>query len=260
MTDEGGAGLNQPREFSQWEALGDFGASDGQGGGKTLQAFAFGFSADQEEIQIRGMDELLQQFGPLGFRPIFLFTAAARVERDLVEGGWLRVKRQARKVVRVENGEAFQRAEIDFCGVDFFTFVGAIGSDDELGLGATADVGFENVVGVVKVGDDDVEFGEIVRQIFGEDAAAGEEAGEGAGFDGLDAVDEAAGLGELDNMGIAQDFEVGLGKLLPQGGDGGQREDEISNGAAANDQDFSASRLHEENWPLMEFRQAEDGD
>jgi hypothetical protein len=266
VADECGADLNHPGQFGQREALRDLGARDGQGGSETLQAFAFGFAADEQQVQISGVDEMLQEVRPFCFGPIFLFTAAAGVQRD--GGGRVRflmfvavgrrVEFKLRHVVGIENCEALEGPEVNLGGMHFFGFVWSMRADDELGGGAAGDVGFENIIGVVEIGEDDIEFGEIVREVLGEDSAPGEKTGEGARFDGLHAVDEAGGLGELDDVRVAEDFQVGVGKLTAQGGDRGQREDKISNRAAANHENFSASRLHEQNCALMEFRQAED--
>src|SRR5882724_6282840 len=102
-------------------------------------------------------------------------------------------------MIGVKYGEAFQRTQINFGGVDFFGFVGTIGAGDELRGGTARDIGFENVVRVVEIGKDDVEFGKILHEVFGELAASREKSGQRAGFDGLRAVNEAAGFGELDD-------------------------------------------------------------
>ena len=90
VADEGVARLDQARQFGQWEALRDFRAGDGQGGGEPLQSFAFGFAADQEQVEIRVLDEMLEQASPFVFRPIFLFAAAAGMERE--RGYWRDVR------------------------------------------------------------------------------------------------------------------------------------------------------------------------
>ncbi|TSA41632.1 MAG: hypothetical protein D4R57_00335, partial [Verrucomicrobiales bacterium] len=59
----------------------------------------------------------------------------------------------------------------------------------------------------------------------------------------MHAIHESARLRELNDVGITENFEVRAGKLLPQRGDCGQREDEISDGAAANDEDSAFAHI-----------------
>jgi len=148
-------------------------------------------------------------------------------------------KGKPRDGVGVEDGEAFEGFEIDFGGVDMDAFVRAVGADNELRAGAAGDVGLEDFVWVVKVGEDEIEFGEVVSEVIGELAVAGEKAGEGLGFDGLHAVDEAAGQRELGDVRVAEDFDLGSGELPAQGGDGRERQDEVADCAAADDEDFA---------------------
>ena len=58
---------------------------------------------------------------------------------------------------------------------------------------------------------------------------------------------QPARLRELNDMGVAQNLEVGFGKLTPERRDGGQRQDEVANRATANDQDLAAPRFHSAN-------------
>src|SRR5262249_51166280 len=63
--------------------------------------------------------------------------------------------------------------------------------------------------------------------------------------DRLDAVHELTGNGELNDVRITQHFELRLRELPAQGGNRGKREDEVTDRAAANDEDFAAL-LHDQ--------------
>ena len=49
---------------------------------QAVQTVAFGFAADQKEVQVGTRGEALEQRGPSGFRPVLPFAAAARVDRQ----------------------------------------------------------------------------------------------------------------------------------------------------------------------------------
>ena len=122
--------------------------------------------------------------------------------------------------------------------------VRAMRAGDELRARATADVVLENLVGVIQVGNDQIEVGEIVRQLLGQFAATREKPGQRAGFDGLRLVGQAAGQGQGHDVRIAEHFQARLGKLPTQRGHGRQGQNEIPNGAASNDQDLAAEGFH----------------
>ena len=63
---------------------------------------------------------------------------------------------------------------------------------DELRPCATGYIGFEDLIWVVQIGNDQIEFGKIIHQIFGQFTMTGKKAGQRAGLDCLDQVDQAA--------------------------------------------------------------------
>ena len=73
-------------QFGERQALRDATTRGGQGGGKPLQTFAFGFAANQEQAEVGEVDEVLEQFGPVGFRPVLAVAAAAGMKGEEGEG------------------------------------------------------------------------------------------------------------------------------------------------------------------------------
>ena len=55
---------------------------------------------------------------------------------------------------------------------------------------------------------------------------------------------ESAGKRKLGDVRVAEDFEMSARELAPQGGDGGECEDEITNRPAADDEDAALLRRH----------------
>ena len=125
-----------------------------------------------------------------------------------------------------------------------FCFVRAVRTSDELTNQAAADVGFENPVRVVEIRNDQVELGEVIHQILFQCATAGEKPRQTARFNRLHAVRQTARHGELGDVRITKHFEVRLGKLSAQGGNGRQCENKIADGSAANDQNLGFDCAH----------------
>ena len=90
----------------------------------------------------------------------------------------LRAEAQARDRVRVEDGKPLQRLQVNLCSVEAGCFVCPVPTGDELGARAQPHIGFENAIRVVQIRQDQVELGEIVRQVLGQLAATCEEASE----------------------------------------------------------------------------------
>ena len=109
--------------------------------------------------------------------------------------------------------------------------------DDKLRRRATGDVRLKNFVRVVQVRDDDVEPGKVIRKVRGELAIPSEETGEAPRLDGLHPVHQSAGQRQLDDMRVTKHFQMRLRKLPAESRDGGQRENEIANRPATNDED-----------------------
>ena len=111
-----------------------------------------------------------------------------------------------------------------------------------LGLGGTPDVRQKDFIRIVEVGNDDVEVRKVRLHFGGQLPVARKEGGQTAGLDGPGAIHEPSGHGELRDVRVAKHFEMDVGKLRANRSDGGQREDEITDGAAADDEDFGLSR------------------
>jgi hypothetical protein len=118
-------------------------------------------------------------------------------------------------------------------------FIRAMRPDDELPRRTPLHVRLKNLIRVVEVGNDDVELGKVIAQVFGQFPVPREETRQAPRLDGLHAIHQTARLRQLHDMGITQHFEMRLGKLLSQRGEGRQRENEIPDRAAANDEDFA---------------------
>ena len=146
--------------------------------------------------------------------------------------------------VGVENGESLEWLKIDFRGVQLGRLAHPMRTHDKLGAAATPDIGLENPVRVVQIGQDQIELGEVVCQVLRQLPAAREKAGQRPRFDGLDPVYQATRQSQLGDVGITQHFEVGLRKLSAQRGDGRQCQNEIADRAAANDQNPALGRIH----------------
>ena len=200
-----------------------------------------------------------QELGPLWRRPVLLFAAAARVDGEQRGGSRIGVlESQLRQRVGVEDGEALEGLEKDFGGVERLGFIRSVRAREELRLAASLHVLCEEAVGVVEVGDDDVEAGEVVAHRVVEVAPIGEEARERAGFDGTDGIGEAAVQGERGDVRVAEDFEMRVGEPPPQRREHRQREDEVPDGSAANDEDFAFCR-HAESLAQSAVRGHENG-
>ena len=145
-------------------------------------------------------------------------------------------KREAWNGVGVEDGEALEGLKIDFGGVESGGLVRPVRPRDKLRARAKAHVGLENAVRVVQIRQDQIELGEVLGEVFGQFAAAREEARQRARFDGLNPIHQAAGQGQLRNVGVAEDFEVSRGELPAQGGYRRQSQDEVTYRSAANHQ------------------------
>ena len=80
MSEKRAAGPQTQRKFGQRQVPGDGAARGRQGGRETFQPVAFRFATDEEKIQRRLGGELMQQFRPIFFGPVFAFAAAAGME------------------------------------------------------------------------------------------------------------------------------------------------------------------------------------
>jgi hypothetical protein len=118
---------------------------------------------------------------------------------------------------------------------------GALAGEDAVwaldeGFDAEAfEVAAEVAVGVEEVADDEVEGGEVVGDFLLDGGAGGEERGEVAVAEAAGMVGEAGGEGEVGDAGVTEDFEVAVGDAFFKEADGGQSEDEVTDGAATDD-------------------------
>ncbi len=173
------------------------------------------------------------------------------MKRNNIDGRKLRVDRRStrgqgktRNRVGVEDGKTLQWLQINLGRVEPCGFVGPVRPHDKLRARAQAHVGLEDAVRVVQIGQDQIELGEVVRQIFGQVAAAGEKAGKSARFDGLNPVHQAARQSQLGNVRVPEDFEVGRRKQPAQRGYRRQRQYEVPNRPTSNDQNPAPKRTH----------------
>ena len=85
--------------------------------------------------------------------------------------------------ISVVDCQPFQRFEEDFGRVQREFFVGAMRPGDELCCRATPHIALKNLIGIVEVGDDQREAGEVIGHIFVKLAITSEEARQRTRFD-----------------------------------------------------------------------------
>ena len=110
-------------------------------------------------------------------------------------------------------------------------------SRDEQRVAGHADIRFKNFVGIVKKAQDQFEAREVIGQLHRELGIPCEKSGERSEFQGADRGGVETLFGQHGDLFGAENFEVRLGKSVPQQFDRGQRQDEIADRAAADDQD-----------------------
>ena len=93
------------------------------------------------------------------------------------------VDRKKRDRIGVVDCQPFQRFKEDFGRVQREFFIGAMRPDDELCFRATSHVILEYSVGIVQVGNDQREAGEVTGQTFVKLAITSEEARQRPRFD-----------------------------------------------------------------------------
>ena len=140
--------------------------------------------------------------------------------------------------------QPFQRFEENFGRVQREFFLGPVWPDDELRFRAARHVFLKYSVRIVQVGDNDCEAGEIIRQRLVEGAVPGEETGERAGVNRANLVYRSASECQLRDVRIAQHLQMRLGKLPPQRREHRQRQNEVANRAAADNENFAVVPIH----------------
>src|SRR6185312_7945567 len=149
-------------------------------------------------------------------------------------------QKQTRHRVGDKNRQSLQRLQENVRGVAFQLFIRAMRSGDELRRRAALNVLLKNSVRIVEKREDQDEPREVIRQLRVEAAVAREKAGHRAGLDGTHFIRQSAGLGQLRDVRITKDFEMRVRKLSAQRRENRQRQNEIADGAAADDEDFAA--------------------
>src|ERR1044071_7707029 len=115
---------------------------------------------------------------------------------------------------------------------------------DKLSGRAAADVGLKDLVRIVQIGKDQIEFRKVVGHVFRQGTIAREESRQPPRLNRPRLVDQSAQARQLNNMGIPQHLQVRLRKMLPQRRQRRQRQDEIPNRPAANYQNLALKWVH----------------
>src|SRR3954466_12532623 len=102
---------------------------------------------------------------------------------------------------------------------------------------ARPDIRFKNSVGIVEVAQDQIEIREVVAEIEWELGVRGEEPGERSGIQRANRIGVKAFMRQSDDVRNAENLKVRGRKPVPQQFDRRQREDEVANGAAADNED-----------------------
>ncbi len=223
-----------------------------QRGGQALKPLPLCLSANQKQIKVRRVSQVPQQPGPARLRPVLTLAPAARMKGQSLTPCGARVghrqpgrQEQPWDWVGIKYRQSLERLEIHLRSMQPGSLIGAVGSLDKLCAGAKPNVGPEDPVRVVQVGHHQIELREVIREVRRQFATASEEPGQGSSLDGLNPVDQAPGERQLGNMWVAENLEVSLRKLPAQGGDGRQREDEVADCPATNDQNLALGRVHQ---------------
>ncbi|HSV62372.1 MAG TPA: hypothetical protein VLH83_03430 [Chthoniobacterales bacterium] len=110
-------------------------------------------------------------------------------------------------------------------------------SRDEIRDAGKPHIGFKNFIRVVEVTQDEIETAEVAGQLRGQLGVSGEKSGERSRFNRADRIGVEASFGKRGNVFGAEDFDVRVGIMIAEQSYRGQGEDEIADGAAADDQD-----------------------
>jgi hypothetical protein len=110
-------------------------------------------------------------------------------------------------------------------------------SRDECRSAGGAHIRFENLVGIVKKTQDQIEAREVIGQLDRPLRISGEKSGERTRFQRANRICVETFFSQRGDRFGAQDFKVRIGKSVSEQFDRGQREDEIADRAAADDQD-----------------------
>jgi len=115
---------------------------------------------------------------------------------------------------------------------------------DELRRRTAADIRAKDLIRIVQIRKNEVELGKVINQFFRKLALPGKEPRKLPRLDGTDFVDQSTCLGELNDMRIAQHFQVRVRELLAKGGNRREGQDKIADGATPDYQDLSPQGAH----------------
>src|SRR5690348_1482605 len=105
----------------------------------------------------RGINHSLQQLSPIRFRPVFGFASATGMKSKQAAGvsrRFVGYDRQSGHGVRIEDRDSFKGLQIHLGCVKKDSLVRSMWSGDELRRGTARQVGPENTVRIIQVGND----------------------------------------------------------------------------------------------------------
>jgi len=174
MSNECNARCQPFRQFREWSALHQLDASRRQKGSQSLESSSFRFATSEQQVQRRGLDNVLKKLQPFRFRPVSCFrcplpgcTASQRPVLILVSKALATLSCGTAFPHRISpiRSRGFKKT---LGGMKVLTIVRPVRPGDELPLSTERDVRFENFIGIVKVRDDQIELREIIDQVFRE--------------------------------------------------------------------------------------------
>src|ERR1041385_9205654 len=115
-------------------------------------------------------------------------------------------------------------------------FIRTMRRREKLRSRTSADVRSENQIGIVEIGNDEIEARKKIAERRGESASARKETRQRPGLDRTHFVSAAGEFGQAGDVQIAEHFETRFRKVLSQCSNRGQRENEITNRSAADDE------------------------
>lgn len=229
-------------EFRQWQAVGH-GVGDAGGvehAAEIIEYWRFGLACDDEEVGAGVCLQICGQTGPIVETPIFTRATAAGVEGNEILNLIWAVFEEDRGFGWVEKEGQFSewggqlgrrvRPVID----------GPMPSAQQGGDTGPAEVGVKEVVGVVQMTDDHAKRGEVLTPGWIQGGVGYEKAGEGGVLEAAHAIGQAEIAGEVDDAGGAEDFHVLTGKRVSEQPQGWQVKHEVTEGAAADDEQAAA--------------------
>jgi len=117
-------------------------------------------------------------------------------------------------------------------------------ANDELCLGAPGHIGLKEPVRIVEVGEDNRKVREVIPKFHGQLSIASEEPGQRASFNRAHFLRQPPGNRKLCDVTVAQDLDARPGQPGSQHRQYGQGENEVPNGATADNEDLSRRLTH----------------